>query len=447
MSTTRASARQQEFEGQLTTLVGMMEQQQQRQEQLAIEHREQMQELVRRQQQQMETLLQEQYKQMERVDARQHATEQTMGALQQDLESTKTIMGKRLQATEESLGVLQTSHQTFAEELLANQQALRDEIQVELHDRKREQEEGTKSKSQLQAAAPEFIPSSVSFPTGALSSHSAVPRPPPYDGRSDWDAYRAQFEMLAQVNQWSEEEKATFLAVSLRGTALTVLSNVAPERRYVYQDLAAALQKRFGSAHQAELHRMKLKNRTRRREEALPELLEDIERLARLAYPDAKPEMLEVLAKDQFIDSLPDEDLRIRVRQNRPQTLQQTLETALELESYQLASKQRVKTIRGVHIEHRQQHRRESRPDASSEILDKLQQCIDILQHQTAETTKRRSHQRGYTKDKDSNRRESIPRMTCWNCGELGHLRRNCRKPPKAQAVGAETESNPGNGQ
>ena len=62
-------------------------------------------------------------------------------------------------------------------------------------------------------------------------------------------------------------------------------------------------------------------------------------RLTRLAYPKAAETMITVLAKDQFIDALPDEDMRLRIRQSRPPTLRQALETALELESYSMASK------------------------------------------------------------------------------------------------------------
>ena len=49
--------------------------------------------------------------------------------------------------------------------------------------------------------------------------------------------------------------------------------------------------------------------------------------------------MIVVLAKDQFIDALSDEDMHLRIRQSRPPTLQQASETALELESYSMASK------------------------------------------------------------------------------------------------------------
>ena len=131
--------------------------------------------------------------------------------------------------------------------------------------------------------------------------------------------YITQFEMLAQLNHWTEMEKATLLAVTLIGAASTVLSNLLADRRSDYRALMTALENRFGTAHQAELHGMKLRNRTRRREESLAELKEDIERLARLAYLDAAryhaaPGMLELLAKDQFIDSLTGEDMKLKIR-------------------------------------------------------------------------------------------------------------------------------------
>ena len=50
---------------------------------------------------------------------------------------------------------------------------------------------------------------------------------------------------------------------------------------------------------------MELKAHTHRREESLPELSEDIERLVQFAYPDAAESMVEVLAKEQLVDALP----------------------------------------------------------------------------------------------------------------------------------------------
>ena len=65
------------------------------------------------------------------------------------------------------------------------------------------------------------------------------------------------------------------------------------------------------------MNSVQLRNRRRRRDEGLPELAEDVERLARLVYRGADAAVLEVLAKDQFIDALPQEDMRLRLHQMR----------------------------------------------------------------------------------------------------------------------------------
>ena len=122
-------------------------------------------------------------------------------------------------------------------------------------------------------------------------------RPTQYDGTSPWDTYKAQ---LAELNCWTDIEKATFLAINLKGSALSLLNILPPRSRTDYAALTEALDSRFRVAHQAELNRTHLRNRRRRHDEGLPELAEDVERLARLAYPDADRTMLEVLAKDQF---------------------------------------------------------------------------------------------------------------------------------------------------
>ena len=50
----------------------------------------------------------------------------------------------------------------------------------------------------------------------------------------------------------------------------------------------------------------------RRWEESLAELAGDIERLVCLAYLDATEPMVELLAKDQFV-----EEMRLRIRQHK----------------------------------------------------------------------------------------------------------------------------------
>ena len=127
---------------------------------------------------------------------------------------------------------------------------------------------------------------------------------------------------------------------------------IPADQLYNYNTLLAALEARFGSGHQAELNRMKPKNRVRKKEKGLTELAEDVEKLIRLTYPDADPAMMELLGIDHFIDALHEEEMRLKVRQSRPKTLREAVQTALELESFHLASRQRSRPVRGTKIDH-----------------------------------------------------------------------------------------------
>jgi len=176
-----------------------------------------------------------------------------------------------------------------------------------------------KTSPSLRPGAPEFIPSTPLPPLSTGADSFSVHQSWRYTAASplQWSFFMGDVldsvQDASSPNHWSEEEKATPIAMSLTGAALTVLSNLLEERHSNYRALISVLENRFGMAHQTELHRMKLRSRTRRREETSPELMEDIEQLVRMAYPNTAPEMLELLAKDQFIDSLFDEDIKLKV--------------------------------------------------------------------------------------------------------------------------------------
>ena len=116
---------------------------------------------------------------------------------------------------------------------------------------------------------------------------------------------------------------------------------------------------------------------------SLAELAEDVEHLVRLAYPEAAEAMVEVLAKDQFVDALPDEDMRLRIRQNKPATLRDALGTALELESYQLASKQKARFVREAQLEERHSVQQRTTDQIKEQTGDVLQQLVDALRQVT----------------------------------------------------------------
>ena len=180
-------------------------------------------------------------------------------------------------------------------------------------------------------------------PFRQLSQQQEKPRvrPSPYNGSTSREDYKAQFELVADLNHWDMRTKAACLAVSLSGQAQAVLGDLDKTQRTSYTDLVAALDSRFGTSNRTEMFRLSLRSRTRKPEETLPELAQAIRRLTRQTYPDATVSLRESIAKDQFIEALADPELRWKVHQAKAVTLTEALDPAVEVEAFFSAEKQR----------------------------------------------------------------------------------------------------------
>ncbi|MPC43581.1 hypothetical protein E2C01_037231 [Portunus trituberculatus] len=105
-------------------------------------------------------------------------------------------------------------------------------------------------------------------------------------------------------------------------------------QRSTYTTVAEALRRRFGSVFQAKVYRERLKGRTRQQGESLPQLAQAVESLVRHAYPVAPEEMVTVLSRDAFVDTLEEQQVQIYVKQAHPADVQQALARAMEFEAF-----------------------------------------------------------------------------------------------------------------
>jgi hypothetical protein len=127
--------------------------------------------------------------------------------------------------------------------------------------------------------------------------------------------------------------------------------------------------------------------------------------------------MVDVLAKDQFVDLIPEEDMRLRIRQHRPATLRAALETALELESYQLASRQKARFVKEIQLERELPVQSMTTPKGTADPGDVLQQLVAALEHcrdLKAPASKKERTQTGRSS------------LVCWKCKQTGHRRAEC---------------------
>jgi len=251
-----------------------------------------------------------------------------------------------------------------------------------------------------------------------------------YDGKVSWNAFQAQFETVARRQGWNDEEKAYQLVISLKGAAVEVLEHLTVAQMRSYTCVVRALQRRFGRRQQPEVYRAQLKTRTRRRDESLPQLAQDIEVLVRGAYPMATEETIDMLAKDSFVDALNDKQLQVHVKQAGPHNVQEALARAAEFEAFLLTATpsyyrgEMTRSPRHIHVRRTLAERsppsRRTNPDGFQGICWRC----GLKGHRRNECTSGGANSSRSTKD----HRRPIFHPCCRACGDQDHSTKECQE-------------------
>ena len=146
------------------------------------------------------------------------------------------------------------------------------------------------------------------------------------------ETFLAKYRNCARYNKWSCDERAIFLRHSLQGNASQILWELSDDA--TDEDITRLLRNRFGNANQMERYRAELHSRRRKRGETIQSVYQDIRRLLALAFPGQSGELYEVIGRDAFLEALADNDLRIRVLDQNPKSLDDALNVVIRMEAY-----------------------------------------------------------------------------------------------------------------
>lgn len=177
--------------------------------------------------------------------------------------------------------------------------------------------------------------------------------------------------------------------------------------------LVKALEERFAPPNQTELYRAQLKERWQKASETLSELGQAIRRLTCLAYPTAPSEVRETLGKDAFIDALVNSDMRLRIKQSRPENLNDAVRLAVELDAYFKTEKRG--DLRMIDSDEGAQPQTTQLMDLMVAIQTKLEKLEKQVQNGV--------RQRRPTQTSGENLSNGV---VCYYCKKKGHIRRNC---------------------
>ena len=225
-------------------------------------------------------------------------------------------------------------------------------------------------------------------------------KPDKFDGSGCIETYVIKFESCARYNGWNEEDKAAYLRAALTGGASMTIWRDATA---TYSEIVEKLRSRYGSRGQQEKFRLEVRFRKRKHDESLQELAEDIERLIILSYPGADLTIIDVLAKEAFIDAL-DPQLQTKIREREPQTMKETVVLALKLEVLHKSTGTQKESARarGSYVDGRNKDRHfvpeksatERRQDATGNRPDEIAQMRNCLERLSREMCELREEMR-----------------------------------------------------
>src|SRR5271156_3843016 len=152
-----------------------------------------------------------------------------------------------------------------------------------------------------------------------------------YDGETDLTAFLSRFDRVAQLYRWSEDEQMIHLETSLKGAAADIVYDIEPTT--TIEEMKDMLRLRFGTDRQGEVTRTELQHTRRQSGEPLQKLYRTIKKLMSVGYPGGVTAMKNWIGRDHFLRALNDDQLCIQVSIQKPQTLEEALTAALELEA------------------------------------------------------------------------------------------------------------------
>jgi len=254
--------------------------------------------------------------------------------------------------------------------------------------------------------------------------------PEHFSGDTSWDDYQVHFEAIANLNGWNRREKAAYLVAGLRGPAQKTLADIAECDEYRYEEITELLKNRFGAGDRAELYLAELRCRVRNDRENLREYGQAIQRLTNLAYPELPNVVRGRMARIHFADGMNDAEMRVRLFQAQPASLEEAITIAMEVETFR-----RIEATRHADPVKRHVRMVTGDPDdgEAHNRINKIENRMGNLEKQVGEITaavkeltvvcqaKPKWQPQGRKKEKGS----------CFNCGSEEHWARECPMPRK----------------
>ncbi len=289
--------------------------------------------------------------------------------------------------------------------------------------------------------SPTQPPVPLHVPVPQMSRKRKEREPARFNGKSDFLDYKAQFETVAYLNQWSREEMGLQLAISLTDEAREVLSSLRGADMHNYDRLVEALECRYSPRGRESQYYLELMSRDQGPEEDVTTYGHTLRRLAAKAFGDRPVD--ELMLVNTFIRGLKNVDMKRHVYHERCVNLYTAIHAAVAYEAFDRplreSSRKPCVTIapvqgRGTVKQVQQQGDDRPDPDGGSGAVAMTDVMVrQIVREAVASELKQTRQNRPPRRD--------FSQVECYHCHEKGHISRYC--PKKKAESGSANPNDP----
>jgi len=164
--------------------------------------------------------------------------------------------------------------------------------------------------------------------TKQIKDYGHGPPPPKmatFDGKSEWEPYKVQFDRVARRYGWDDGQKLERLIEALRDKALKFFCTCPVQVQESYKRLVGKIGTRFGRKDLPITIRRKLQD-IKQESRSLEEFAELIQELVTEGYPDASEAVTETIACDTFLKGVENKRAALTVMDKDPTTLESALQ-------------------------------------------------------------------------------------------------------------------------
>ncbi|KAL2087309.1 hypothetical protein ACEWY4_018368 [Coilia grayii] len=258
----------------------------------------------------------------------------------------------------------------------------------------------------------------------------------------EWSDWSEQFDLAAEVNGWDDGFKLKFMSLLLSGRARDMYSGLSGEAKQNYGLLKAAMARCFEPCDSTDWSRVEFTGRRRMHNETAREFGNALRRLAFKAYPSADNSTRDMLARDQFLTHFATGDFRITLRRAKPNTLEEAIDLAAEIELLKNLEQNHLigdAKVRGVVVEH--EPKSDEQMTVMLGMVEELRQEVKSLRITVNDMQRsirnvnasagQFSREPGFGPRNGASapepaRRDSRAANACWECGCTRHIKRDC---------------------